>query len=112
MTNETNNYIEEVLEEWLNKQQGVYARNNNTVCLDGTFSLKELLDQALLKQTEIIKECLPVVKKATGFIEMTFAIHRGDRKERATVEDNYDLGWNECRQQFLDNLKSRGINLE
>lgn len=90
-----NNYIEEVIEMWLKEEEdkGEYVADYGNLshkCLDGEFDLIGLLKQAIQKQQDIIKECLP---------------------EESKDGDEYCDCFNECRQQFLDNLSKKGINL-
>lgn len=104
----TNKYIEEVKKE-LNDLKFTIEDSSLKDCVVYHTSVETLFEQALLKQREMIMECLPKNKGKKGWVEFTFRTETGERKQRQSVETNYDLGWNECNQQFLDNIKDKGI---
>jgi hypothetical protein len=95
MINQTNNYIKKAL-----KGKKFYIKDDcdgQEYCLyagkTGGFYLidaTEEITRALQKQQDIIKKCLP---------------------EESKDGDEYCDCFNECRQQFLDNLSKKGINL-
>lgn len=103
MTNKTNNYIEEVLKAYDKEFTLELKANVEPVFIDAIGSvgpIRYFIEQALLKQREIIKECLPEIMLI-------------DKLTMKIRDDICNLnGFNLCRKQFLDNLKAKGINLE
>ena len=84
---ETNNYIEEI------KSIGKYLGCNEDELVS---EISILLNKALQKQQDIFKECLPIVEES---IEM----------DGSAI---FNRGRLEYKDEFLDNLKKRGINLK
>lgn len=96
-----NNYIEEAFREWAKSKPSfegqVWLEDplDHMMINDGYYNVKDLFDRIAKKQQDIIKECLP------------------EKLPQLTCLNEYAVeGFNGCRQQFLDNLSKKGINLE
>lgn len=86
MTTPQDNYIEKVIESFRNIDSVIWDYEGESKVIE------DFIRQSLEEQQEIILSCLP------------------ELKSRDPYDEDFDYTrWNDCIDQFLSNLKSKGL---